>query len=190
MSTRIRGEAARQRIVVAAEQLLRERAYRDLSVEQVMAQAGLSRTIFYRHFDSMAGVVHALLANIEAELFPMLESEEMEDILRAGVEVYVRHGPFLLAVVAARFHDSSIETAYAELILRFDRYLADQMRLAMAEGRVAPGDPADLARAMNLFNRAYLLDTFGRNPPKGDPETALATLLAVWEPLTSHASRR
>ena len=86
MSTRVRGEAARERIVAAAERLLRERAYRELSVEQVMAEARLSRTIFYRHFDSLAGVVAALLADIEAELFPVLEAEPMEDVLRAAVD--------------------------------------------------------------------------------------------------------
>ena len=40
---------------------------------------------------------------------------------------------------------------------------------------------------MNRFNNAYLLDTFGRDP-SADQERALATLLAVWGPLTSHAS--
>jgi len=27
--------------------------YRDLTVDQVMSKAGLSRTIFYRHFDGL-----------------------------------------------------------------------------------------------------------------------------------------
>lgn len=188
-TTRVRRADARQRIVAAAERLLRERAYRELSVEQVMGEAGLSRTIFYRHFDSLAAVVGALLADIEAQLFPVLEAEPMEDILRAAVEMYAEHGPFLLAVQAASFHDSTIERTYRELVARFDTYMAGQMRTAMDEGRVAPGDAAQLARAMNRFNNAYLLDTFGREP-RADPGTALATLLAVWGPLTSHASRR
>ncbi len=187
MSTRVSRADAHQRIVAAAERLLRERAYRELSVDQVMAEAGLSRTIFYRHFDSLAGVVGALLAEIEADLFPVLANEPMEDVLRAAVDMYARHGPFLLAVQAAAFHDPTIEIAYRELIERFDAFMAGQMRAAMDEGRVAPGDPADLARAMNRFNNAYLLDTFGRGGG-GDPDAALATLLAVWVPLTSHGS--
>jgi AcrR family transcriptional regulator len=80
-----------------------------------MAEAGLSRTIFYRHFDSLAAVVGALLADLEAELFPILETESMEDVLRAAVDVYVRHGPFLHAVQAAASHDPSIEQAYGAL---------------------------------------------------------------------------
>lgn len=180
---------ARQRIVAAAERLLRERAYRELSVEQVMTEAGLSRTIFYRHFDSLAGVVAALLADLEADFFPVLEAEPMEDVLRAAVARYAQHAPFLLAVRAATFHDRSIEETYAAAVERFDAYTAQQMRALMDEGRVAPGDPAELAKAMNRFNDAYLLDTFGRDP-SADQDRALATLLAVWGPLTSHSSRR
>lgn len=188
MSTRVRRADAHERIVAAAEALLRRRAYRDLSVEAVMEEAGLSRTIFYRHFDSLAGVVAALLAEIEAELFPILEEAPMEEVLRAAVAMYVEHGPFLLAVQAATFHDGSIETGYRALVERFDTHMAGQMRAAMDEGRVARGDPVDLARAMNRFNNAYLLDTFGRDP-RADAGTALGTLLAVWVPLTSHGSR-
>jgi AcrR family transcriptional regulator len=188
MSTRrVRGADARARILAASERLLRSSAYRELSVDAVMTEAGLSRTIFYRHFDTLAGVVAALLADIEAELFPILEEAPMEDVLRAAVAMYVEHGPFLLAVQAATFHDGSIEATFRALVERFDTHMAGQMRAAMDEGRVAPGDPADLARAMNRFNNAYLLDTFGR-APRADADTALSTLLAVWVPLTSHAS--
>lgn len=187
MSTRVRRADARERILAAAERLLRTMAYRDLSVEAVMVEAGLSRTIFYRHFDTLAGVVSALLADIEAELFPILEEAPMEDVLRAAVAMYVEHGPFMLAVQAATFNDGSVEASYRALVERFDAHMAVQMRTAMDEGRVAPGDPADLARAMNRFNNAYLLDTFGR-VPKADADTALGTLLAVWVPLTSFGS--
>lgn len=187
MSTRVSRADAHQRIVAAAERLLRERAYRELSVDAVMAEAGLSRTMFYRHFDSLAGVVGALLADIEADLFPVLANAPMEEVLRAAVDMYDHHGPFLLAVQAASFHDPSIEATYRELVGRFDVFMAGQMQAAMTEGRVAPGDPSDLAKAMNRFNNAYLLDAFG-GTGHADPELALATLLAVWVPLTSHGS--
>jgi AcrR family transcriptional regulator len=59
-AARTRREAARERIVAAAERLLRDRPYRELSVEEVMAEAGLSRTIFYRHFDGLPELVLSL----------------------------------------------------------------------------------------------------------------------------------
>ena len=48
---------SRQRIVGAATELVRERSYADLSVDAVMREAGLGRTIFYRHFDDLADLL-------------------------------------------------------------------------------------------------------------------------------------
>ena len=45
---------SRERIVAAATELVRERAYAELSVDEVMREAGIGRTIFYRHFDDLA----------------------------------------------------------------------------------------------------------------------------------------
>ena len=67
-NTRARRELARERILAAAEQLMNDRPFRELTVDHVMAEAGLSRTVFYRHFDGLPEVVLALLAKIEAEL--------------------------------------------------------------------------------------------------------------------------
>ena len=60
-NARVRREEARERILAAAEILLLERPYREITVEQVMAGAGLSRTVFYRHFDGLPDVLLTLL---------------------------------------------------------------------------------------------------------------------------------
>ena len=70
-AARTRREAARERIVAAAERLLRDRPYRELSVEEVMAEAGLSRTIFYRHFDGLPELVLSLFdTDVDSRLLP------------------------------------------------------------------------------------------------------------------------
>jgi len=56
----------------------------------------------------------------------------------------------------------------------------------MADGHIAPGNAYELARALNLMNGQYLLDTLGRDPGF-DRELALDTLMAVWGPVTSYA---
>ena len=68
-----RREAARA-IVAAAERLLRDRPYRELSVEEVMAEAGLSRTIFYRHFDGLPELVLSLFDAITQALMAELQA--------------------------------------------------------------------------------------------------------------------
>lgn len=187
MSIRVSSVEARERIVAAAERLLRDHLYRELSVDQLMAEAQLSRTIFYRHFDGLAGVVLALLEDITGELAEILVTESLEDVLRAAVDAYARHGQFLRAVDQAAGHDVAIETAYDALIERFTATIAGLIEGAMAEGRIAPGNAHELARALNLMNIHYLLDTLGRDPGF-DRQVAFETLIAVWAPLTSHES--
>src|SRR5436190_919198 len=93
-------------------------------------------------------------------------------ILAAAERLLRERGPFLLAVQAASFHDPTIEATFGELTARFDVFMTGQMQAAMDEGRVAPGNASELARAMNRFNNAYLLDAFGRE--RGvDRETAM-----------------
>ena len=37
--------------MAAASELVRRRSYSELSVDEVMREAGIGRTLFYRHFD-------------------------------------------------------------------------------------------------------------------------------------------
>ena len=94
-----RREAARRQIVAAAERLLRDRPYRELSVEEVMAEAGLSRTIFYRHFDGLPELVLSLFDAITQQLMAELQSAPgpgaTRRILAAAVDAYAEHGGLL-----------------------------------------------------------------------------------------------
>ena len=54
---RLSREQSRERIVAAATELVRKRSYAELSVDEVMREAGLGRTIFYRHFDDLGDLL-------------------------------------------------------------------------------------------------------------------------------------
>ena len=78
---RLRAErgANRAAIVVAAEGALRERPFREVSVEELMQAAGLARTQFYRYFDDkedlyMPGILRATLQ--PGESFTLVASAE------------------------------------------------------------------------------------------------------------------
>ncbi len=175
-NTRARREMARERILAAAEQLMNDRPFRELTVDHVMAEAGLSRTVFYRHFDGLPEVVLALLAKIEAELAGHLAAgppgeQWLREVLAAGVEMFARHGVFLRALNHAAGHDAEIEAAYCAFV---DRWIAETAAL------LGPGERAyELARALNLMNGQYLMETLGRDPAF-DRELALDTLVTVW----------
>lgn len=99
--------------------------------------------------------------------------------------VFYRH--FAGAVDQAASHDAVIEVAHGALVDGFTAVMTGQLEQAMAAGRVADGHAGELARALNLMNIHYLLETLGRDPGF-DRQLARDTLLAIWAPLTSHAS--
>jgi TetR/AcrR family transcriptional regulator, ethionamide resistance regulator len=183
-------QQSRQRIVAAATELVRRRAYAELSVDEVMRETGMGRTIFYRHFDDLADLL--LRASREAidELFdaqrslgharPDEEPEALGRALRAAVTVYHRHGPLLRAVAEAAAGDEQIASDYVALRRRFDDFVEESLR-GLAELASTPlADVAETARALNLMNESYLLDAFGREP-RVSPETAVQTLTEVWD---------
>jgi AcrR family transcriptional regulator len=186
---RERRESTRRQILSAADRFLRERPYRELSVDVVMAQTGLTRTAFYRHFDDVTDLVLRLFADLNDELYGVGERWAAsagrayptpgQEGLAAMVDFYVRHGPLLRAIAEAAVTDERIELAYRDSTHAFTELTATALDRMVQAGLLHVPDPRALARAMTLMNEAYLLNEFGREP-QGDPEVALSTLENVW----------
>jgi len=186
---RERREATREQILSAADRFLRERPYRELSVDVVMAETGLTRTAFYRHFDDVTDLVLRLFADLNQELYAVGERWAASagfayptpgrEGLAAMVDFYVEHGPLLRAMAEAAVTDDRIELAYRDSLDGFTGLTATALERMVRDGLLDVPDPRALARAMTVMNQAYLLAEFGREP-QGDPKAALATLENVW----------
>src|SRR6266545_1018227 len=66
---RRRREDSEQEILEAAERLLRERPFRELTVDDLMAATTQSRTAFYRHFTGRQDLLIRLLSDLNQELW-------------------------------------------------------------------------------------------------------------------------
>lgn len=181
-------ESTRRQILAAAERFLRENPHRELSVEAVMTQTGLTRTAFYRHFDDVTALILRLLADTGEELYGIAEawgSRAYEDPLAAHdaltqiVDFFVRHGPLVRAIAEAAATDEQIEDAYRSLLESFVEKTTEVLERRVRSGELQLPDPAAVARALNLMNQAYLLHEFGGGT-QGDPAVALATLETIW----------
>jgi AcrR family transcriptional regulator len=183
--TRVPRDEARRRIVAAASELLRDRPFRELTVEAVMAEAGLARTVFYRHFDGLADVVLSLLdeavADAEAVAYSA-EHPEAPEILHAmlarGVELWARHGHLLAAVEEASHHDAAVAAAYRAAFERSVESSATMLAKGVENGHYEV-EPRPLARALLHMNGAYLADALVRSPAP-DRAEALRTLWTIW----------
>jgi AcrR family transcriptional regulator len=188
-SPRIASADARDRILAAARRLLVERPFSELTVDALMAEAGLKRTIFYRHFRDLPQLAPDLLPDAGDPLIgriEQIECERPEDVVRemlAGlVAVFADHGPLLRAIDAAAAQDATV-AARLDTALDAPRRLVERLLDAAAH---PPPDPAESARLMMAAHRAYLLDTFGDGKPRrGARRRATEALEAAWERLLS-----
>jgi AcrR family transcriptional regulator len=183
-----RGKDTRQRILDTALALLEERRWHEISLERVMAEAGLTRTAFYRHFGSRDALLIALLEYVGVRLKDVPSDwqagtgEPIAD-LRRTIEgltaLYARVGRLLAAVGEAATHDDEIRTLYLGLADRLIAAVADRIAADVEAGRSAVEDPVEVARALIWMNEAYLQVQFGREP-LGDVSRASAALGDVW----------
>jgi AcrR family transcriptional regulator len=182
-------ENTRREILAAADRFLRERPYRELSVDIVMAETGLTRTAFYRHFDDLTELVLRLLEDVGRELVDVAARwrqvsgrnypEPARAALREIVGFFERHGPLVRAIADAAATDERIERGYRGAIEAFIAMVAAGLDALVARGQLESLDSHAISRALNLMNEAYLLDQFG-SEPFGDPEVAFKTLEKVW----------
>jgi len=181
---RVPAADARRRITEATGRLLLDRRFRDLTVEDVMAEAGLARTVFYRHFGSLPGIVLGLLdALLEAVVAEADADPEDRELLRRQLALVVRtyrmHGPLLLALDEAAHHDDAVEAAYRAWIDHTVGVSAELIQRGVDRGHTPPMPVHDVARALTAMNGNYMLDLV-RHDAAFDEDAALAALWTVW----------
>lgn len=187
---------SREAILAAANELLRTRPYRELSVETVMEKANLSRTIFYRHFDGMSGLVVALLTTLAQGMLDLSgefarnglaaksgkdkpDAQVIRDSLKDVVAFFTENGPLVKGVIDASVEDADLEAAYDGFIRHFSAEAGDAIQGLKDSGLVDVPDAHATAEALTSLNENYLLRTLGRHPQE-DPEVVLDTIQVVW----------
>jgi AcrR family transcriptional regulator len=180
---------AEREIIAAAEELLRERPFRDLTVDEVMRRTELSRPSFYVYFRDRHHLVLRVAERFGSEMLTMSErwyeapSREgpatFREALEGIVAVYDRHGPVLHALADAATVDPDVERTYSSIMQSFVDATATRIESEIAAGRIAPLDANEIARALCLMNDRYLLAALGRTRT-ATPETVIETLATIW----------
>ena len=192
-------EEAERAILAAARAFLKERPFREMTVEGIMVRTGLSRPAFYAYFKDRYDLVTRLLEGFGGLLFALdwrwlsgtadegrdRAREVLVDALRAGSRTFVEYGPVLRAISDAAGYDARVEEVYRYgLIERLVAAVATRISRDIEAGTI-PGDlhPEQTARALVLMTERYLLDTFGRperHPSRLEEEAVFGTLEEVW----------
>src|SRR4029450_2186145 len=144
---RRRRQDSEQEILEAAGRLLRERPFRDLTVDDLMAATSQSRTAFYRHFTDRQDLLVHLIGALTEGVWEMGASwrggggdplVEAREPLGRLPDVYAAHGPLLRAIAEAASHDADVEGVYRGLVQGFVDATAARIRRDAAAGRRDP----------------------------------------------------
>jgi AcrR family transcriptional regulator len=187
---RRRRQDSEQEILEAAERLLRERPFRELTVDELMAATTQSRTAFYRHFTDRHDLLVHLIGELNEELWdmsagwlrgsgdPLVEGRRSLERL---ADVYATHGPLLRAIAEAASHDADVEGLYRGLVQGFVDATAARIRRDAAAGRTSLAHPDHVAAALVWMTERHLAATFGRvGATDADRAAALETLFTIW----------
>jgi len=122
---RRRPHDARREILDAAEVLLAERPFLELSVDDLMASTSMTRSSFYHYFRSLDEVAIALMRRVQGEMLeataPWLRVDYegdpavgLEQGIRASAEVFARHGVVLSAIHEASFRYEAVQREWRD----------------------------------------------------------------------------
>ena len=181
-------EVAEREIIGAAEELLRERPFRELTVDEVMRRTDLSRPSFYVYFRDRHHLVLKVVERLTAESADMADiwyraegsgRELIREATAGVVAVFERHGAVLEALADAAADDREVELAYRGAQDFFVEATTRHLEREIEAGKMLPCNAAETARALCIMNENYLRTVLGRNPTV-EPAEVVDALCTIW----------
>jgi TetR/AcrR family transcriptional regulator, ethionamide resistance regulator len=175
-------------VLDATERLLDRRPFSELSVNDVIDEAGISRTSFYAHFDSRTAVIaeclRRVMGEIAAAVDPFLAESETgpEAAIRASIRRWVAvagaHGALLRTVSEQWPHDDRLRELWFSIMSRFSAGTARVIDAARAAGQAPAGADAEPLAACLMWGYERVLQVATAGEVAGLPEAE-----AIVEPL-------
>ena len=139
----------RQRLLEVVERLLAQgESFTEMSVEQLVSEAGLSRSTFYVYFEDKGDLLRAWLGDIinqvaeSSQQWYSLSTDatraDLRRALRHVVETYAPHTTLMAAVLDASTYDASVREGVTEIMNRNVAGLRHHIREGQKAGFVDP----------------------------------------------------
>jgi AcrR family transcriptional regulator len=176
---RPRSAAADERILEAALEQLRERGYRELTIEQVACAATVAKATVYRRYRNKADLASAALASVSSSRF----GQPLPDDTREALVAHLRGFESGLATVGMGALGSLLDERDPEVLeLHRERTIRHGQEVSRAileraqeRGEIRADADLDIAMEM-LFGSFFARRLNGREAPNW-AEDAVSTLL-------------
>ncbi|MFT3870938.1 MAG: TetR/AcrR family transcriptional regulator [Nibricoccus sp.] len=198
---------ANERLMDAALDLIWEESYGSVTIDDICKRADVKKGSFYYFFKSKSELAVAALERLWTETWkPRLDSvfspssdpltrltAYLVSLYERQVEVKKQHGKVLGCPVVSMGSetctcDNEINLKIRELLGRKRRYYESAIRDALAEGQIAPCDPAEKAMAFAALIEGSICQARIMNDPEVTrtlPTVALGLLGAKKIPATT-----
>lgn len=176
----------------AVEHLLQTRTIGELSVEDIAAEAGISRSGFYFYFESK----YAALADALSDVADAIERaaddffgdteraprDYVHEALAGVARLWREHADLLVAVVDAAHSDSGARAIWDDWRARFVEGISRSLEIERAAGRATSDGVAtdDLSRALLAMNLGTFYDLAHARASDDEAERAVGALASVW----------
>ena len=183
-----KSERTRAAILDAALEFIWSHPFRDMTVNTLMASAGLSRSAYYQYFNDLHDLMESLLDMLKDEVYavagPWFEGAGdpvalLNESLVGVVEVCYRLGPILRAANDASASDERFENAWMQFIGQFDESVTNRIEADQAQGLIPNFDARPLAISLNRLDVYTLSQAFGQRP-RSKPEPVHEALARIW----------
>lgn len=180
-------EEARREILNATGALLREREFRELSVDSIMAATGMRRPSFYHYFEDLPDVLLRLLDETQIELLASADpwltgSDEGPQALACAItrtaETWWQHREIMRTVHDAAALEPKIADRYRGVIDAWTAAVAERLAAEHRRGRTPVTRPHEIAFALNLMNANVFAERLGRGTES--PARVSRILCEIW----------
>jgi len=189
----IESSDARDSILAATERLLADRQLRELSVADIVSEAGISRATFYFYFGSKYAVIASLLAAFTDEVFeaavPFFErpadADPVEAIARSlegAAQVWARRRPVLRATQQHWHAVPEIRGLWLDVVERLTFAVAAEIEESRVLGVAPPGPESRQLAAALLWatGRCLYINSLAVEQDLRAGGAALEPLVALW----------
>lgn len=165
------------------EDLLLSTPIEEMTVGRLCRTQGVSRSTFYRQFDSLDDALDQLFQSVVTEMVaagdPWLSGADLrvEPHLRAVYRAYLNHGPLMRAVADAELGDlKATSQHYREMMAMWDEAVARRL----SDSYPWVGKPDMVSHALNAAGERIMYYDFGGGPTQVADEDFDATVQMMY----------
>lgn len=179
-------------IFAATETLLTSQPFAELSVAQILEQAGLSRASFYHYFSSKLGVVAGLLVSVMDDIFEAANPflcrpglsivESLRVSIQVALELWAEHRILLRVVMENWASSEELEIQWQGAMAHFADVIALEIDEQRAAGALPTGLPSGELSNVLVWSTERCLYIAGREADANtaDEQAWVEVLVTLW----------